>query len=184
MLPTEHLLQKTLDSTFINSRNNTILNETDRIDMCCRSFYKCNSYKQIELNQTTVWAIRHCDCVRSFQICLKNLNTTLSNELNFIHSINTTKCFSKDHPIDKCITFEKYPDAMVQLFKFINSDDREKYLKRCTKYELDRNREKKLQIFDIPFNEYAMLSAGINVDHLMKYNEIKKLQKNCAIYAW
>lgn len=138
------------------------MNEIDQIDLCCRSLYKCNAHKKSELNQVTPWGIRHCACVSSFQTCLKKLNTSLSNEVNFVHSINTTTCFAKDYPIVKCIKFEKYSDTMEQLFEIIDSDNKEKYNKRCVKYELDQNREKELQIFDVPLNENATFpTAGI-----------------------
>lgn len=153
-MPTEHTLKQTLQSTFANSKSDTVLDGKDRIDLCCRSLYKCDSQKHSELNQTTEWPYWHCDCVWSFKTCLNNLNTTVSNEFAFIHSINTTKCLSNDYPIVKCKKFEEY--TMSQLFEFDNSDDREKYLKRCIEYELDRNKKKELQIFDMPFKSKSI----------------------------
>lgn len=68
----------------------------------------------------------------------------------------------KDHPIVKCLTFEEYTEAITQLFKYINSVDRIQFFTRCKRYELDQNRKEELQIFDMPFNEYATLTnAGI-----------------------
>lgn len=157
LLPTDYQLKKTLDSTFVPSKSGTNLNEKDQIDLCCRSLYKCNAHKQNELNQTIAWNIRHCDCLHSYRICLKHLNTTISNKINFVYSLNTTKCYSNDHPIIKCIEFEKYPDTMS--FKMINHDEHEKYFKRCLKYAVDQNRKKELQIFDMPLNEYKMLTT-------------------------
>ncbi|XP_055315866.1 uncharacterized protein LOC129579678 [Sitodiplosis mosellana] len=163
LLPTEHILKKTLDSTFVKSKSGAVLSEVNRIDLCCRSLYKCNAHKYNELNQTTAWnsGIRHCECVNSFKICLKSLNTSLSNKFDFIHSINTTKCSSNDHPIIKCTAFEKYSDKLLQLSKTINSNNREKYFKRCIKYESDQNREKQFQIFDMPFNENEMFTTRV-----------------------
>lgn len=104
------------------------------------------------MNQTTIWPLWHCECIRSFYTCLNNLNTTLSNEFAVIHSINTTKCISNDYPIVKCNKFEKYTDSISQLFEIDNFNEGEEYFKRCVVYELDRNRKKELQIFDMPFN--------------------------------
>lgn len=162
LLPTENLLKKTLDSTFFKSKNGAFLNETDRIDLCCRSLYKCNAYKRIELNLTYVWNIRHCDCVHSFQICLKNLNTSVSNKVNFVHSLNTVTCFSKDHPIVMCIEFERYSDIMIQLFETFTPEekDEERNFKRCIKYALDQKRKKVLQLFDVSFNENATYTTA------------------------
>lgn len=160
-MPTEYTLKKTLQSTFFNAKSDTVSDEKDRIDLCCRFLYKCDAQKHKEVNQTIVWPLWHCECVRSFQTCLNNLNTSLSNEFAFIHSINTKKCFSKDYPIVKCDRFEKYPDSISEIFKFVNLDEREQYFKRCIIYELDRNRRKELQIFDMPLNVYyAMTTAA------------------------
>lgn len=122
----------------------------DRTDLCCRSLHKCDAHERVELNLTNVWPLWHCECVDSFYTCLNNLNTTISNEFVFIHSINTTKCFLNDHPIIKCNKFETYSD--LQLFKLSNFDEREKYFKRCIKYELDQNRTEEMQIFDVTVN--------------------------------
>lgn len=131
----------------------TISNEKYKIDLCCRSLYKCDAHKHIELNQTTEIHISYCGCVKLFKTCLKNLNTSLSNEVSFIHAINTTKCFSKVHPIIKCIELEEYSDEIVKLFKFTNLNERAKYFRRCVKYELDQDEKEELQIFDMPFND-------------------------------
>lgn len=151
-------MEKSLQATFVNAKKGTILDEKEHVDLCCRSLHKCDSYKHIELNQRIEWHIRDCECVHSFQTCLKSLNTSLSNEVAFIYSINATKCHSSDHPIIKCtsIKFETYAEPNVQFVRFMNSAEREKYFKRCVKYELDEIRPQQLQIFDVPFNEYAM----------------------------
>lgn len=137
------------------------MDDKDYVDLCCRSLHKCDAYKRIELNQTTEWSFRHCECMHSFQICLKNLNTSLSNEVAFIHSINATKCYSKDHPIIKCIKFETYSESNAQLFTFMNLTEREKYFRRCLKYELDESQPEHFQIFDMPFNNHANSSFGM-----------------------
>lgn len=98
LLPTEHTLKKSLDSILFNSKSGTIPNKIDRIDLCCRTLYKCNLQKTSEINQT-VWYIRHCNCVQSFQHCLKSLNTSLSNELYSTFALNATKCISNEQKI-------------------------------------------------------------------------------------
>lgn len=93
----------------------------------------------------------NCECVRSFQTCLKKLNTKISNEFSLIYSINTTKCFSNERSIVKCNKHEQSPDT--NLLKFSTFAEREKYFKRCILYELDKNQSIKLQLFDVPFSE-------------------------------
>lgn len=161
LLPTEQTLKKTLQSTFANSKTDTVLDEKNRIDLCCRFLHKCDAHKHIELNHTTEWPYWHCECVSSFYTCLNNLNTTVSIEFALIHSINTTKCLSNDYPIVQCKKFEIYSDSISQLFKFDNSDEHEKYFKRCISYQLDRNLKKELQIFDIPFNVKKNTATGM-----------------------
>lgn len=161
--PTEYNLKKSLQSTFVNTKNETIFDEKYSIDLCCRFLYKCDAHKRhiIELNQknTSEWIFWHCDCVRSFQTCLNNLNTKLSNEFAFIYSINTTKCFSNDHPIVKCNIFEENPESVKTFFELANLEEREKYFKRCKSYELDESVRKELQLFDIPFNNESSASG-------------------------
>lgn len=99
------------------------------------------------------------ECVHLFEICLKNLNTPLSNDVAFVHSINATKCYSIDHPIVKCIKFETYSDKKGPLLRFMNLMEREKYFNRCINYEFDESRPKEFQIFDVPFNDHAMSTA-------------------------
>lgn len=150
LLPTEDTLKKALQSTFINAKSDTALDGTNRIDLCCRTLHKCDALKRHELNHTNLWPMWHCECVRSFHTCLNNLNTTLSNEFAFIHSVNTTKCFSNDHPIVKCKRLQQYSDSS-KLFKSSNLDELEKHFKRCIKYELNLNQREELQIFDVPY---------------------------------
>lgn len=52
LLPTEHSLKRSLEATLTNAIRGTHLeNKIDQIDGCCRSLYKCDAYKRIELNQ-------------------------------------------------------------------------------------------------------------------------------------
>lgn len=158
--PTEYTLTKSLETTFINAKDkDTLLNDEDRIDFCCRSLYKCDAHKHIDVNQTIELNIRHCDCERSFQLCLNNLNTSLSNEIGLIHSINVTKCFSNNFPIIKCIKIERYSGTTAQLLRQFSMTEREQYFKRCVKYELDQNQPKNFQVIDMPFNEYATIGT-------------------------
>lgn len=154
-----------LEATFVNTKTNTLLDEKEKIDICCRTLYKCNAYKRSELNPTTEWHIPHCECVSSFQVCLKNLNTSLSNEVSLLYSINATKCYSHDHPTTKCIQFGIYytysENIKDQLLK-LNIAEREKFFNRCTKYALDESRRKQLQILDVKFDDYAMSTINGN----------------------
>lgn len=154
-MPTEFTLKTSLNAKLVNA--NWGMDEKDHVDLCCHSLHKCDAHKHIESNHTIDSYIRHCDCVNLFQKCLTNLNTSLSNELALIHSINTTKCYAKDHPIIKCKTFETYPESKAHPFtKLINSTERERFLNRCLKYDLDQSQPQKLQTFDIPLNEHAI----------------------------
>lgn len=154
--PSEYTWQRTLEATFFNQKQNDSSHEKYRVDHCCRSLYKCNTQKHMELNATTDWHIQHCDCIHLFQMCLNNLNSSLSNEVAFIHSVNATKCYSKTHEIIGCIEYQIFSRSKNQLLNFMNSLEREKYLKRCIKYEFDENRPKKLHILDVPFIYHAV----------------------------
>lgn len=102
------------------------------------------------------WNIRHCDCVRLFQICLKNLNSSLSNEVALLYSLNARECYSEDHPNTGCTQFEHISDEIkVQLSRFMKSSERETYFKRCVQYALDKSQPKRIQIIDAPFNDHA-----------------------------
>ncbi|XP_031616408.1 uncharacterized protein LOC116336600 [Contarinia nasturtii] len=176
--PSEYSLKKSLEATFFSPRRVTPLNEKHHIDLCCRSSYKCNAYKHMELNSKTEYDdIQHCECLHSFQICLKNLNTSLSNEVAFIHSLNATNCYSNDHKIIKCIKFETYSSSKHHLFSFMNVAEREKYLKRCTKYELDENKPKYLQIFDVPLNDHVLFMANVQADMSEKFKDMNGNKK-------
>lgn len=153
LLPTENTLKKALDSTFIKTKSGTHSDESDRIDLCCRSLLKCNAFKRNDLNQSVEWNIYQCECVDLFKICLKNLNTTLSNDVRFIYSINARKCFANDYPIVECAEYEKISTTKIQFFTSLNES--EIYYKRCLKYEFDKSQPKQLQIFDIPFEDHT-----------------------------
>lgn len=153
-------LEKSLKATFVPANQNPNSNEEHQVDFCCRSLYKCDAHKRNELNQTTESHMKHCGCIHLFQICLKNLNTSLSNEVVFIHAINASKCYSKDHPINKCIQFETYADSNVEWLRLIDSDERQKYFSRCVKYDLNTSLPQQLQTFDVPFNVYALSTSN------------------------
>lgn len=147
-------MKKLLKANEVRNKRGMILNDTEKVDDCCRSLYKCNSYKEYELNQTFNWNVQHCDCINAFQMCLnENINTSLSNEIALLHSINVTKCFSKDYPIIICQRFQSIPNYVkLQFFDYMNFFEREIYFKRCAEYALDKSRPKELQIFDVLFN--------------------------------
>lgn len=155
LLPTENTLKKSLDATFLNGKKGTNSEEGDHVDSCCRSLHKCDAHKHSELNYTNEWNIRHCECVYVFRACLKNLNTSLSNRLLFIHSINATKCYAKDYPIVKCAKLEAYLEPIIGVLKFTSSSE---ILNRCSRYELDISQPRKLQLFDLRFN-YDLVST-------------------------
>lgn len=126
------------------------------MDNCCRFVHKCDAKKRAELNLTTMSPLWNCECINSFYTCLDNVNTTTSNKFALIHSINTTECYQYDYPIIQCERFQEYSNIQtflsLALLKFYNSDQLEKYFKRCMIYKLDRNRGKILQNFDVPFS--------------------------------
>lgn len=163
-MPTENALKKSLEATFVNANRQThSADENDQINACCRSLHKCEAYKRIEFNQTNVsfGNFRHCDCIHSFQICLDDLNSTISNEVEFLHSINTIKCYTDSYPIIQCIKWVSYPEWKAPFLKFGNQTEREFVLKRCSKYELDNSRPKQLQLRDLSFNHHEMSANNI-----------------------
>ncbi|KAG4077856.1 hypothetical protein HA402_013790 [Bradysia odoriphaga] len=83
--------------------------------------------------------------------CLKKLNTSLSSDLAFIHSINATKCYATDYPTIKCVKQEELTGTASQHLRFMNSTLADIFFNRCTKYEFDESQPKKLQVFDLPF---------------------------------
>ncbi|XP_031633959.1 uncharacterized protein LOC116347501 [Contarinia nasturtii] len=127
LLPTEHTLKKSLDSILFNSKSGTIPNKIDRIDLCCRTLYKCNLQKTSEINQT-VWYIRHCNCVQSFQHCLKSLNTSLSNELYSTFALNATKCISNEQKI-VVVSFNASLKVISEISAKMSMDELEKLSK-------------------------------------------------------
>lgn len=152
-MPTERSLKKSLDTTFVNSKKFIYTNGTDRVDLCCRSLHKCDAHKRSVLNYTNESYIRHCECVHSFENCLKNLNSSLSNKFAFLYAVNTSKCYAIDHPIIKCKKFDAQLNELkaAPLFKVMNSA-----FIRCIEYVIDQSQPKELQIFDVPFNSHAI----------------------------
>lgn len=140
-------MRKSLHATFFNVRNDTYVDHEDRLDSCCHFLHKCNAHK----NDANYRNILHCECVYSFRICLKKLNTSLASHLAFIHSINTTKCYAKNHPIIKCVKLEEYVGSASQYPRFLNLTLKNVFFNRCTKYEFDESQPQKLQLFDLPF---------------------------------
>lgn len=151
-------MKKSLEATFVNANRRINLDENDQIDACCRSLHKCDAYKRMAFNRTndSLWNFRPCDCIHLFQICLDNLNTSLSNEVEVLLSINTTKCYTNDYPIVQCIKWESCAESKAPFLRFVNQAQREKFFNRCSKYELDENRPKQLQLRDFPFKHYEM----------------------------
>lgn len=156
LLPTERSLKNSLEAALLNANRRTHLDEEDQVDACCRSLRKCDAYKRITSNRTidSFWKFQSCECIHLFRICLDNMNTSLSNQVAFWHSINTTNCYTNDHPIVQCIKWESYPESKTPFLRFVSQAEREKFYNRCSKYELDGNRPKQLQIRDLPFNQH------------------------------
>lgn len=154
--------KRSFDAIFVNTKSGSELNGTERVDLCCRTFHKCDAFKRETTNHTfditNKSYIRHCGCENSFKKCLSNLNTTLSNEIAFMHSLNSTKCYTRDHPIIKCNqTFNEHSELKsAPLLGLMNSTEREMFLKRCLKYDVDKSQPQQLQVFDVPFNIHAM----------------------------
>lgn len=82
LLPTEFTLKRLFEDAFVSVKKGTYLNDSDHLDLCCRSLHKCEAHKHIELNYTIEAYVRHCECEYSFQTCLENLNSSLSIELH------------------------------------------------------------------------------------------------------
>lgn len=156
--PTEFTLKRSFEATFDNVKKGGYLNDSDRVDLCCRSFHKCEAHKHIELNYTNEQAnIRHCECEYSFKNCLDKLNTSSSNVMGLMHSLNTEKCYAIDHPIMKCLSFDTLqiePEIDLHL-QNLNAVKRKSIFNRCSKYDLDQGQPKLLQMFDVLFNEHA-----------------------------
>lgn len=100
----------------------------------------------------------HCECIRLFKICLKNLNSSLASEVSLLYSLNVTKCYADIHPITVCIQYEDISDEIkIQLFSLMTLIERETYLMRCVEYALDKSTPKLLQIVDAPFDVHSLL---------------------------
>ncbi len=166
-MPTAHNLRKSLRATLFSAKQDTHLDDRGRLDSCCRSLHKCDAYENIELNNNDS-NILQCECVHSFRICLKQLNTSLASDFAFIHSINTTKCYAKGHPIIKCVKLEAYVGSASQYLRLMDSTLSETFFKRCSKYEFDESQPQKLQIFDLPFivpGKFMLLRLIIRSKH-------------------
>lgn len=151
LLPTEHTFNQSLEV-----KRGVHFDEKDHVDLCCRSFHKCDAHKNIQLNHTNDRIFGHCGCIRLFQTCLKNVNTSLSNEVAFFYSMNTTKCYTKIHPVIKCVKFESYPESKALFHRFVNSAESQNFFNRCSKYELNDNQPRQLQLIDSPLNYHGM----------------------------
>lgn len=126
------------------------------VDSCCRLHHECDIRKRIELNYRNNWELRNCECEYAFRKCLGNLNTKLSIDLRFIYYLNTTKCYSNDHPIEKCLQFQTIFEPNAQYQRSINLSERNKSTTRCLRYKLAENKPKQYQIFDLPFQCYGI----------------------------
>lgn len=157
LLFNEDTWKKALQASFGYVTNNTDLNGNERLDACCRLIHKCDAQKQVELQQSnSEWNVKHCECVHTFRTCLRNLNTTASNELSFIHSLHATKCYAKDHPIVKCVKIETFSEPHAQFFQIMDSNIRERFHYRCSNYELDKTQPQRIQLFDLQFSYRGM----------------------------
>lgn len=94
-IPTAYSLKKSLKAAFFYAKRGMHLDDVDHVDLCCRSFYKCDAYKNtIQMTEMKEWNTI-CECVRSFRECLSKLKSNISNEVAYF--VNTIKCHEKDH---------------------------------------------------------------------------------------
>lgn len=158
-MPTESTLKQSLEELLVNGKKGS-----DHVDLCCRWFLKCNAFKRFALEIINKSYNNHCECLYSFQNCLKDLNSTLSNEIGLLHSMDVTKCYSKDHPINKCAAIENYIQ-IINGSTFFEAMNRTEHFNRCLKYDLNRNQPKTLQLFDAPFYKNGNFSSNSNGKH-------------------
>lgn len=122
-------------------------------------------------------------CIQDEKLKKVLMNVEINMQIPNNQRVNSSQfqCFSNDHPIVKCNKFEIYP--VSELFKFDNLDEREKYLKRCIAYELDPNRKKELQIFDMPLNVHTTATGNrISNKTILISTKHKKIQLSYTIY--
>lgn len=118
------------------------------LDKCCRFYHLCEIPRKVEFNQSD-WTIGHCKCEKQFRICLKRLNSESSNAFGFIRWMNTTKCYTKSQPPIKCVKFESFLMPNAEFYGYPNAIVKNSI--RCLQYELDPNKPKQFQLFDLPF---------------------------------
>lgn len=102
VLPTDYTWKKALGVALISVKIEYRTKQENDLDMCCRALHKCDAFKNIQLNSTKNVNIRHCNCVNSFYECLSNVNTSTSNDIASIYSLDKNCYRSVNHPIHKC----------------------------------------------------------------------------------
>ncbi|XP_055383281.1 uncharacterized protein LOC129613305 [Condylostylus longicornis] len=104
-----------------------------RTDLCCRDHDRCFDIipprtRKYGLYNDGMFTKSHCDCDLDFYVCLKNVNSFVSNKVGFAYfNVYRPKCFRKEYPVIRC----------VQWFN-----------NRCQLYLLDESREDRYQWFD------------------------------------
>lgn len=148
-----------MEASFIPEKNDTHSTEREDLDLCCRSLLKCAAHKNTEFNHSYQWNIMHCECENLFRNCLKNLATSSSKQFAYIYSIHKKKCYANGSQNKRCIKFESF---LLPELKF-NRTIRENFHNRCIEYEVDENKPKQLQLYDLSF------SSDRNVNSIGKY---------------
>lgn len=170
--------EKAVQASFGHVTNNSDINGIERLDACCRLLHKCDAQKHVELRESHIeWNVKHCECVHTFRMCLRNLNTAASNGLSFIHSLNATKCYAKDHPIAECVKIETFfePNG-AQFFQIMDSNERKRFFNRWTKCN---HKQYNFSIYHLAIVEWRKLPVS-NVCtffflFLFRYNNIQQI---------
>lgn len=155
--------------------------EKFHVDLCCRSLFKCDAFKHVDMHLTNDWNFSHCECVNLFQTCLQNINTPLSDEVAHVHYMNATKCYAKNHPIIKCVKSEETcflnPQFNRPVLRFADSAERHRIFTRCTKYEFNEKKPQQLQLFDLSFKYY-----GTSTNETGILTSLKQLDQNMIFH--
>lgn len=160
---------KRLSEIYANQKE---LGPNTKLDSCCRSNYQC-AYWKFQHNETNNYDSWHCDCEYQFRRCLKQLDTSLSNELAFGRSLYIQQCVYYDYPIKQCELYEEFLKPGENMQDEPKKRDIDSNRVRCLDYSLDENQPKIYQHFDMPFNYNGFTMDEIK--RLSRNHQIKKL---------
>lgn len=94
--PTVCTLKRALSASFKNAkRDQNHLNETELLDLCCRTLHKCDT-QSVQLQHTIERNFVYCECENLFRLCLKKLNTTASNKIVVFREKYSNLCRNGD----------------------------------------------------------------------------------------